>query len=99
MRKILLADCVLPQTLVACNQYPTFHSPPNFERPKEFMPERFMSSAHSKGFANGNKPAFQPFGLERHSCIGQTLRMQRFALILAKLFFIFDIELADTADV
>lgn len=46
-----------------------------------------MSSARSKGFANDNRAAFQPFGLERHSYIGQTLAYAEMRLILTKLFF------------
>ena len=95
----MLADYVLPQTLLPCNQYPTFRSPPNFHCPKEFIPERFMSSAHSKDFANDNRAAFQPFGLGRHSCIGQTLAYAEMRLILARLFFTFGVELAHAADV
>jgi cytochrome P450 len=78
---------------------PTFRSPRNFHCPKEFIPEKFMSSAHSKDFANDNRAAFQPFGLGRHSCIGQTLAYAEMRLILARLFFTFDVELADAADV
>ena len=58
-----------------------------------------MSSAQSKDFANDNRAAFQPFGLGRHTCIGQTLAYAEMRLILARLFFTFDIELADAADV
>src|SRR4051794_3394673 len=96
---MLLANCLLSQTLVTCNQYPTFRSPRNFERPNEFIPERFMSSTHSKDFANDNRAAFQPFGLGRHNCIGQALAYAEMRLILARLFFTFDVELADAADV
>ena len=53
----------------------------------------------SEGFAKDNKAAFQPFGLGRHGCIGQTLAYAEMRLILARLLFAFDIELADAADV
>jgi len=77
----VLTDCVSPQTIVTCNQYPKFRSPRNFHCPKEFIPERFMSSAHSEDFANDSRAAFQPFELECHSCIGQILACVEMRLI------------------
>jgi hypothetical protein len=58
-----------------------------------------MLSAHSKDFANDNRATFQPFGVGGHSRIGQTLAYAEMRLILARLFFTFDVELADAADV
>jgi cytochrome P450 len=39
------------------------------------------------------------FGFGRHSCIGQTLAYTELRFILARLFFTFDVELADAADI
>jgi cytochrome P450 len=58
-----------------------------------------MSSVSSDDFAKDNKVAFQPFGLGRHACIGQSLAYSEMRLILARLFFAFDIELANAQDV
>lgn len=63
------------------------------------MPERFLPAASSEGFTKDNKAAFQPFGLGRHACIGQSLAYAEMRLILARLFFAFDIELADATDI
>jgi cytochrome P450 len=95
----VLADHVSLQTYVTVNQYPTYRSLHNFDRPNEFIPERFMPSVSSDGFAKDDKAAFQPFGLGRHTCIGQSLAYAEMRLILARLFFAFQIELADVADV
>ena len=96
---IALADPRILQTYVTVNQYPAFRSPQNFHHPDEFIPERFLSSASSEDFAKDNRAIFQPFGLGRHSCIGQSLAYAEMRLILARLLFVFDIELADAADV
>jgi cytochrome P450 len=96
---VAVANNISPQTFVTVNQYPTYRSSHNFDRPNDFIPDRFLSSASSEGFAKDNKAAFQPFGLGRHACIGQSLAYAEMRLILARIFFTFDIELADAADV
>lgn len=67
-------------------------------RPLDFAPQRFLSES-SKEFADDSMSAFQPFSIGRHSCIGQSLAYAEMRLILAKLFFVFDISLADDGDV
>ena len=44
------------------------------------------------------KSAYQPFGIGRHACIGQSLAYAEMRLILARLFFAFDISLLDEKD-
>lgn len=94
-----MANHVGPQTYVTVNQFPTYRSAHNFDRPDDFIPERFLSSASSEGLAKDKKVAFQPFGLGRHACIGQSLAYAEMRLVLARLFFAFDLELADVDDV
>lgn len=77
------------------NQYPMNRSKHNFEKPDVFMPERFLSSSPTRD----NLSAFQPFLLGRHSCIGQSLAYAEMRLILARLIYAFDFQLADPKDV
>ena len=81
------------------NQFPTHRSSESFAHPDDFVPERFLFSEKPNEFANDKKSAFQPFGIGRHSCIGQTLAYAEMRLILARLLYAFDISLADPQDV
>lgn len=76
------------------NQHPTNRSKHNFGDPDIFMPERFLSSRNEVDLS-----AFQPFQLGRHSCIGQSLAYAEMRLVLARLIYAFDFELADPKDV
>jgi cytochrome P450 len=58
------------------------------------MPDRFLSPS-----PEDNLSAFQPFQLGRHSCIGQSLAYAEMRLVLARLIYAFDIQLADPRDV
>ncbi len=57
------------------------------------MPERFLSSSTKDELS-----AFQPFQLGRHSCIGQSLAYAEMRLILVRLIYAFDFQLADPKD-
>jgi cytochrome P450 len=81
------------QTFVTVNQYPNYRSKHNFSNPDDFMPERFLSSS-----AADNLSAFQPFSLGRHSCIGQSLAYAEMRLVIARLIYAFDFQLADPSD-
>lgn len=79
---------------MAVNQHPTHRSKHNFGNPDGFVPERFLSPSSTDDLS-----AFQPFQLGRHSCIGQSLAYAEMRLILARLMFAFDFQLADPKDV
>ena len=45
-----------------------FHSPMNFKRPHEFIPERHLGDPN---FENDDRFAFQPFNYGPRSCLGK----------------------------
>lgn len=46
-----------------------FHSPDNFTRPDEFIPERWLGDA--KEFEHDRKEALQPFSIGPRNCLGR----------------------------
>ncbi|KAI0148827.1 averantin oxidoreductase [Xylariaceae sp. FL1272] len=79
-------------TTVAVYGWSATHSPLNFTRPEEFLPERWLDEA----FAGDKKDASQPFSLGPRGCIGRHLTYLELRLILANLLWHFDIVRADT---
>lgn len=73
------------------NQYPVFRSCSNFKDPDSFDPARFMSDSGE----TVSSPAFYPFLIGRHSCLGEKFAWAEMRVILARLFFSFDLSLAD----
>lgn len=66
----------------------------NFAHPERFAPERWLPNAPSD-FANDKKEAFQPFSIGPRNCVGKNLAMAEMKLILARLVWQFDWQLAD----
>ncbi len=78
-------------TTVSVYSWAATHSPDNFVRPNEFIPERWFDPA----YANEKKDASQPFSLGPRGCIGRHLTYLELRLILANLLWNFDLERAD----
>jgi cytochrome P450 len=79
-------------TVVAINQWSANHSPSNFTRPDEFLPQRWLGDPE---FENDKKKAMQPFGVGPRSCIGKSLAYAEMRVILAKFLWNFNVQLAD----
>lgn len=77
---------------VSCHSWAATHSPLNFARPDEFLPERWLGDP---AFAGDNHEATQPFSLGPRGCIGKHLTYLELRLILANLLWHFDLERAD----
>ncbi|KAJ4995132.1 Averantin hydroxylase [Colletotrichum sp. SAR 10_66] len=77
-------------TTVSVYSWAATHSPYNFSRPNDFIPERWMESA----FASENKESSQPFSLGPRGCIGRHLSYLELRLILANLLWHYDIQRA-----
>ncbi|CAH0051550.1 unnamed protein product [Clonostachys solani] len=79
---------------VSCHSWSATHSPHNFYRPDEFIPERWLEP-DGVAYAGENKDASQPFSLGPRGCIGKHLSYLELRLILGSLFLHYDIERAD----
>ncbi|KAI9639968.1 hypothetical protein NHQ30_011637 [Ciborinia camelliae] len=78
-------------TNVSCGIYASQHQTQNFKNPDKFAPERWLDDPE---YAGDEKGAFQPFSLGPRNCIGRNLAYAEMRLILARVIWNFDLELA-----
>ncbi|TGZ76304.1 cytochrome P450 [Ascodesmis nigricans] len=69
------------------------HSELNFHRPYDFLPERWLDPD-----CTDQKEASQPFSLGSRVCLGRNLALMEMRLILAKMLWVYDMELVDDVD-
>ncbi|KAF6812515.1 trichothecene c-15 hydroxylase, partial [Colletotrichum plurivorum] len=73
-------------------QWSVYHNPDHFDRPEDFVPERWLGDER---FANDAKRAFQPFSVGPRNCLGKNLAYAEMRLIIARVIWNYDIRLAD----
>lgn len=61
---------ILQQNYVYVSTYASQHSPSNFKRPDEFVPERWLPEAEAD-FGSDKKHALQPFSFGPRNCLGK----------------------------
>ncbi|KAE8381191.1 cytochrome P450 [Aspergillus bertholletiae] len=81
---------------VSTHQYASYHSPTNFALPEQFIPERWLGTDNR--FDPDKRGVLQPFILGPRNCLGKKLAYMEMRLILSKLVFNFDIDLAPLGD-
>ncbi|KAH8811274.1 cytochrome P450 [Xylogone sp. PMI_703] len=80
---------------VIANHYASTHSAQNWKDPDSFVPERWLGDPRYAGDARG---ASQPFSMGPRNCIGRNLAYAEMRVILARVIWNFDMELADAND-
>jgi cytochrome P450 len=73
------------------SQWPANHSARNFKDPESFVPERWLGHDEYK---DDNRAVFQPFSVGPRNCLGKNLANAEMRLILAKMVYSLDWELA-----
>ncbi|KAK3317434.1 cytochrome p450 monooxygenase [Cercophora scortea] len=97
---IIVGEFVPEGTTVAVWQWPINHDPMHWTDPFGFHPERFLprddndDSNTKADFSHDRLDALQPFLVGPRNCIGRNLAYAEMRLILAKLVFHFDMQLA-----
>ncbi|KAJ4822754.1 hypothetical protein Tsubulata_004139 [Turnera subulata] len=81
-----------PKTRVLINAWAFQRDPKAWDRPEEFIPERFANS--SVDF-RGQDSRFMPFGGGRRLCPGLSFAIVEAELVLANLLYLFNWELPD----
>ncbi|KAF2141262.1 uncharacterized protein K452DRAFT_359056 [Aplosporella prunicola CBS 121167] len=76
---------------VSVNNLAAYHSPANFHRPDDFIPERWLPDA-SPRFAADEKAVLQPFSFGPRNCLGKNLAYHEMRLIMSNLLYRFDFE-------
>ncbi|KAL7919286.1 cytochrome P450 [Trichoderma austrokoningii] len=69
-----------------------FHSPDYWTRPEEFIPERWLGDPQ---FENDKREIFTPFSVGPRGCIAKNLALTEMRLIIARMIWNYDIELAE----
>lgn len=69
--------------------------PSNWNAPEEFIPERFLGDER---FRTDNVASMRPFSLGPRDCIGKNLAYVEMRVILARLIWNFNMELAEDGD-
>ncbi|KAI3319851.1 cytochrome P450 [Xylariaceae sp. AK1471] len=90
-----IANHYIPEgTIVSCWHYAMNHSASNWSDPYTYSPERWLEKDNSQDRLD----ALQPFHLGPGNCIGRNLAYTEMRFILSRLFFNFDLKLADSDD-
>lgn len=83
------------QTMVGVNQWATTHLASNFTDPMKFAPERWLPVTHplyDVRYSSDNRAVSKPFSAGPRDCIGKNLAKVEMRLIIARLFWNFDLE-------
>lgn len=80
-------------TTVSVGQWSTCHSAKHFKEPDSFLPERWIDPAYSSDV----KKAVQPFSAGPRNCLGKNLAYMEMRLVVARLFWNFDLKSVDGA--
>ncbi|KAL9617345.1 MAG: hypothetical protein Q9160_007875 [Pyrenula sp. 1 TL-2023] len=107
---VTIADEFVPEgTDVAVWHYPMFHHSDHWENPLEYRPERFLreegpafagdmrytKQASLESEERDRLELLQPFNVGPRNCLGRNLAYAEMRLILSRMIFNFDMELAN----
>lgn len=86
--------------------YAIHRHPDYYREPEAYVPERWIEGAtcqtadklwvSTKDDVDIARRAFCPFSIGPRGCIGKSMALMEMRLTLARMFFLFDVELADT---
>ncbi|EAW09020.1 cytochrome P450 [Aspergillus clavatus NRRL 1] len=79
-------------TVVSVSHYAAYHSERNFGDAESWVPERWLGDER---YVHDKRAAFQPFSFGPRSCLGRNLAYAEMRLILAKMVWSFEMELAE----
>ncbi|KAI0448693.1 trichothecene C-15 hydroxylase [Xylaria acuta] len=85
-------DYHFTRTVVGVFHYAMYHDPTLWTDPETFAPERFLGDPK---YANGKRDAFEPFSVGPRNCVGKSLVYAEMRLILTKIIFSFDMNIAE----
>lgn len=83
---------------VGVHAWSASHSPKNFHRASEFIPERWLVQDPSSPFTGDHHAASQPFSFGPRNCLGRPFAYSEMRMILARVLWKFDLELSPESD-
>ncbi|KAH8812646.1 cytochrome P450 ClCP1 [Xylogone sp. PMI_703] len=88
-----VAGCWVPEkTRCSIYHHAAYRYEPNFTRPEEFIPERWLPDAPLE-FRKDKREVLQPFMVGPRGCLGKNLAYAEMRLLLAKMLWHFNFEL------
>ncbi|KAF7593962.1 hypothetical protein BBP40_010469 [Aspergillus hancockii] len=90
-----------PNTKVSVHQLAAYYHPNNFKKPEEYIPERWLPEARSdpsSPYYNDSREVLQPFNVGPRNCIGRNLAYNEMRVMLARVLYNFDLELAPESE-
>lgn len=89
-----IGDFTIPKdTHVVVNLWALHHDENEWDRPDQFMPERFLDPTGSHLIIP--TPSYLPFGAGPRSCIGEALARQELFVFMALILQRFDLDVSD----
>ena len=88
--EIIEGEYVAEGTKLQVPHWAAYHNESNFRDPYNFAPERWLGD---ELYAKDNRDVFQPFSIGPRNCLGRSLANMETRLILARLFWNFDMVL------
>jgi cytochrome P450 len=89
-------DEAIPAGLwVSVPHFTIFRNSKYFDRPHDYIPERWIadkSTGYSAEDVKRSQTAFQPFSLGPRHCIARNLALREMTFALARIFYLFDVE-------
>nr|BAD93370.1 P450 [Triticum aestivum] len=98
------ADCSIDgydipaKTRILVNGWAIGRDPKAWERPEEFMPERFLQDGQEKSSNLGQDFKYLPFGSGRRICPGANFALATMEIMLVNLMYHFDWEVPNEKD-
>ncbi|KAI0457249.1 cytochrome P450 [Xylaria acuta] len=81
---------------VSVPHFTIFRDARYFDRPHDYIPERWIVDEEGTGYTAENvktsQTAFQPFSLGPRHCIARNLALREMTFALARIFYLFDVE-------
>jgi cytochrome P450 len=97
--KTVLDQFIPADTRVSVHHYATYRSASNFTDPDTFAPERWLGASEGGAaagkYAGDKREAVQVFGYGPRDCLGQNMAMHEMRLVLARLYYAFDLEVCE----
>ncbi|EFQ25384.1 cytochrome P450 [Colletotrichum graminicola] len=91
----ILGQFIPEEMTVSIHQWAMYHNEKNFKDPFVFHPERFLGDPE---YASDRREAFQPFHIGSRNCLGRSLAYFEMRIVMAKLLWNFDLELAEDSE-
>ena len=89
------------QTAISVFQWASYRNPDNFLDPDAYRPERWLPPSHplyDPRFADDKTSVLKPFSYGPRDCIGKNLAYLEMRLVVARVLYRFDVELAAGQD-